>query len=52
MEFIFGVVEGMELRNFRRGRRPYSAGRRSRWASAHILVVFERGWKQSLKAIH
>ena len=33
-----GVVQGMELRNFRRGRHLYSAGRPSRWASAHILV--------------
>jgi len=30
---------GMELRNFRTGRHLYSAGRPSRWASAHILVV-------------
>jgi len=28
----------MELRNFRRGRHLYSAGRASHWASAHILV--------------
>jgi len=28
-----------ELPNFRRGRHLYSAGRPSRWASAHILVV-------------
>jgi len=28
----------MELPNFCRGRRLYSAGRPSRWASAHILV--------------
>jgi len=34
-----GVVQGMELRNFRRGRHLYSAGRPSRWATAHILVV-------------
>ena len=34
----FGVVQGMELQNFRRGRHLYSAGRPSRWASAHILV--------------
>jgi len=33
-----GVVQGMELRNFRRGRHLYSAGRPSRWASAHIVV--------------
>jgi len=37
---IFGVLQGMELRNFRRGRHLYSAGRPSRWASARILVVF------------
>jgi len=35
-----GVVQGMELRNFRRGRHLYSAGRPPRWASAHILVIF------------
>ena len=35
-----GVVKGMELRNFRRGRHLYSAGRPSRWASAHILFHF------------
>ena len=29
----------MELRNFRRGHHLYSAGRPSRWASAHILQV-------------
>jgi len=34
-----GVVRGMELRNFRRRRHLYSAGRPSRWASAHILVI-------------
>jgi len=33
-------VQGMELRNFHWGRRLYLAGRPSRWASAHILVVF------------
>jgi len=33
---LCGVVQGMELRNFRRGRHIYSAGRPSRWASAHI----------------
>jgi len=37
---LCGVVKGMELRNFRRGRHLYSAGRPSRWASAHILVDF------------
>ena len=34
-----GMVQGMELRSFRRGRQLYSAGRPSRWASAHILGV-------------
>jgi len=33
-----GVVQGMELRNFRRGHHLYSTGRPSRWASAHIVV--------------
>jgi len=36
---VCGVVQGMELWNFRRGRHLYSAGRPSRWASAHILVL-------------
>ena len=36
---LCGVVQGMELRNFRRRRHLYSAGRPSRWASAHILVL-------------
>jgi len=35
---LCGVVQGMELQNFCRGRHLYSAGRPSRWASAHILV--------------
>jgi len=35
---LCGVVHGLELRNFRRRRHLYSAGRLSRWASAHILV--------------
>ena len=35
---LCGVVQGMELRNFCRRRQLYSAGRPSRWASAHILV--------------
>jgi len=34
---LCGMVQGMELRNFCRKRHPYSAGRPSRWASAHIL---------------
>ena len=36
---LCGVVQGMELRNFRRGRHLYSAGRPSRWTLAHILVM-------------
>jgi len=36
-----GVVQGMELRNFRKGRHLYSAGRPSRWALAHILAFFD-----------
>jgi len=34
---LCGVVQGMELRNFRRRHHLYSPGRPSRWASAHIL---------------
>ena len=37
---LCGVVQGMELWNFGRGRHLYLAGRPSHWASAHILVVF------------
>ena len=33
---VCGVVHRMELRNFRRGRHLYSAGRPPCWASAHI----------------
>jgi len=36
---LCGLIQGMELRNFRRGRHLHSAGRPSCWASAHILVV-------------
>ena len=36
---VCGVVQGMELRNFRRGRHLYSAGRPARWASTHIVVA-------------
>jgi len=35
---VCGMVQGMELWNFRRRRHLYSAGRPSRWASAHILL--------------
>jgi len=34
------TVQRMELRTFRRGRHLYSAGRPSRWASAHIYTFF------------
>ena len=34
---LCGVVQGMELPNFRRGRHLYSTGRP--WVSAHILVL-------------
>jgi len=34
------VVQGIELRNFRRGRRLHSAGRPSRLASAHISSFY------------
>jgi len=37
---LCGVLQGIELRNFRRGLHLYSARRPSRWASAHILVCF------------
>jgi len=33
------MVQGMEVRNFHRRRHRYSAGRPSRWALAHILVM-------------
>jgi len=36
---LCSVVQGMELRNFCRGRRLYSAGQSSRRESAHILVL-------------
>ena len=36
---LCGVVQGIKLRNIRRGRHLYSAGRPSRWVSAHILVL-------------
>jgi len=35
---LCGVVQGMELRNFHRGRHLYLTRRPSRWASTHILV--------------
>jgi len=35
---LCGVVQGMELWNLRREHHLYSAGRPSRWKSAHILV--------------
>ena len=38
---LCGVVQGMELRNFRRGCHVYSVWQPSRWASTHILVNFD-----------
>jgi len=35
---LCGMVQGIELRSFRRGRYLYLAGSQSRWASTHILV--------------
>ena len=32
-----GVVEGIELQNFRKGRHLYSAGRPSRWANIYLV---------------
>jgi len=37
---LCGMVQGMELWNFRRRHHLYSAGRPSRWASAHISSSF------------
>jgi len=37
---LCSVVQWMELRNFCRGRHLYSAGRPSRWALFHILVLY------------
>jgi len=36
---LCSVVQGMELRNFRRGRHLCAAGRSSHWASAHTLDI-------------
>jgi len=41
---LCGMVQGMELPNFHRGRHLYSAGRPSRWTSAHILVFCKIYW--------
>ena len=46
---LFGMVQRMELRNFRRGCHLYSVGRPSDWASAHILVWhYFKMWLRSL----
>jgi len=37
---LCGIIQGMKLRNFLRGRHLYLAGWPSRWASTHILVNF------------
>ena len=42
------ALQGMELRNFRRGRHLYSVGRPSGWASAHILVFIGKGTRRSI----
>jgi len=42
-ESLRRCIQEVELRNFRRGRHLYSAGRPSRWASAHILVIVYNG---------
>jgi len=49
---LCGVVQGMELRNFRRGRHLYSVGRPSRWASAHILVINLEFCLKSVTYVH
>ena len=36
---LCGMVQGMEVHNVRRGRHLYWAGRPSRWASAHVVVI-------------
>ena len=45
---LCGAVQGMNLRNFRRGRHLYSAGWPSRWASASSVSV----WWLSLSVTH
>ena len=47
---LCGVVQGMELSNFRRQRHLHSAGRPSRWASAQILVILYFADNDSLMA--
>jgi len=51
---LYGVVQGMELPNFRRGGHLYSAGRPSRWASAHIIVkeYFSRRYIDTDMTLH
>ena len=46
---VYGVVQGMELQNFRRRRHLHSAGRPSRWASAHVLVHQEKSGSNKMK---
>jgi len=41
---LCGVVQRIEVRNFRWRRHLYSAGQQSRWASAHILVCLVLKW--------
>jgi len=51
-----GMVQGMEFRNFYRGRHLYSAGQPSRWPSDHILVyhihVFRKNTQMFLCCCH
>ena len=48
---LCGVVQGMDSRNIRRGRHLYSAGRPSRWASAHIRVLSSSFFLRLISAV-
>ena len=45
---VCSVVQGIESRNFHRGRHLYSAGQPSCWASANILVMAARSNGQTI----
>jgi len=47
-----GMVQGMELRNFRRECHLYSAGRPSSWASATFLLLIVRIWFLVMQNLH
>ena len=49
---LCGMVQGMELRNFRRGRHRYSDGRPLRWASAYVLAFLQRAAMLVLQALY